>query len=152
MIRIQKLLAQSGMASRREAERLIAAGEVTVNGVVVTAPATQVDPDRDRVELRGRRVYDEVPQYRILLKPRGCLSTIKERKTTETVKGKAREKIRPSIRKYLSDADLPWKVVGPLDFPSEGVVLLTTDGDLAEPRGKETQCKPPERVLIDPAE
>jgi 23S rRNA pseudouridine2605 synthase len=130
MVRIQKLLSQSGMASRREAERLIAEGEVTVDGVIVTDPSIQVDPDRVRVALRGVRVTGDTPNYRILLKPRACLSTVSAPKVA--AEGEPAEKRRPSVRRYLSDAELPWKVVGPLDFPSEGVLLLTTDGDLAE--------------------
>lgn len=124
-MRLQKLLAQAGVASRRQAEALIAAGAVTVNGQPVTAPGVEVDPARDRVEVHGRRVMGEPPSYRLLLKPRECLSTI----------GRAAQPgqaARPTLKRYLRDAALPWKVVGPLDFPSEGVLLLTTDGELAE--------------------
>jgi 23S rRNA pseudouridine2605 synthase len=122
-IRLQKLLAQGGMASRRKAEGLISAGEVTVNGAVVTAMGLSVDPSKDRVEVNGKRIQIEEPEYRILLKPRGCLCTLEK-----TPGGSA----RPSLCKFVPDAAVGFAVVAPLDFLSEGVVLLTTDGALAE--------------------
>jgi 23S rRNA pseudouridine2605 synthase len=120
-VRLQKLLAQAGVASRRQAERLIAEGKVRVNGQVVTALGTRVDARDDRVEVEGRRVRAETPQYRVVLKPRRCLATLAEG-TDE----------RPTLARYVSDRDVGWSVVAPLDFPAEGVVLLTTDGELAE--------------------
>ena len=75
-MRLQKLLAAAGVASRRRAEELIAAGAVTVNGNVITTLGVQVHERRDRVEVNGRRVHVEDPLYRLLLKPRGCLATL----------------------------------------------------------------------------
>src|SRR6185436_4321765 len=120
-MRLQKFLAQSGVASRRAAEKLIAEGKVKVNGVAVAALGTQVDPRKDRVELEGQRLRPEAPQYRLLLKPRACLAILDERDAE-----------RPTLAKYVEDREVGWKVVAPLDFPAEGVVLLTTDGELAE--------------------
>jgi 23S rRNA pseudouridine2605 synthase len=120
-MRLQKFLAQAGVASRRAAEKLIAEGKVTVNGKAVEALGSQVDPRKDRVELEGKRMRPELPQYRLLLKPRACLATL----------GRS-EGERPTLAKYVDDREIGWKVVAPLDFPAEGVVLLTTDGELAE--------------------
>jgi pseudouridine synthase len=120
-MRLQKFLAQAGVGSRRAAEKLIAEGKVRVNGTPVSALGTQVDPRSDRIELDGQRLRAEVPQYRLLLKPRACLATLARP-----------EGERPTLAKYVQDLEVGWKVVAPLDFPAEGVVLLTTDGELAE--------------------
>jgi 23S rRNA pseudouridine2605 synthase len=119
-VRLQKFLAQAGVSSRRKAEALIASGAVRVNGEPVTALGTSVHAARDRVEVNGRRVMPETPIYRLLLKPRACLATL--------AKGGA----RPTLARYLRDAEPGLQVVAPLDFPAEGVVLLTTDGELAQ--------------------
>jgi 23S rRNA pseudouridine2605 synthase len=118
-MRLQKYLAQGGVSSRRRAEELIKAGAVTVNGVVVSTLGSTVGA-KDRVEVEGRRVVPETPIYRLLLKPRDCLATLT--KTGE----------RPTIAKYLRDAEPTWQVVAPLDFHAEGVVLITTDGELGQ--------------------
>jgi 23S rRNA pseudouridine2605 synthase len=120
-MRLQKFLAQAGVGSRRAAEKLIAEGKVKVNGAAVDALGTQVDPKKDRVELEGKRLRPESPQYRLLLKPRACLATLAPS-----------EGERPTLAKYVEDLEIGWKVVAPLDFPAEGVLLLTTDGELAE--------------------
>ncbi len=129
MVRLQKLLAQAGVASRRGAEELIAAGGVSVNGKVVTTLGVQVDERRDRVEVRGRRVMAEDPLYRILLKPRQCLASLSR---PSADKAASPEGPRPTLARYVSDRELGWQVVAPLDFLSEGVILLTTDGAMAE--------------------
>jgi 23S rRNA pseudouridine2605 synthase len=122
-VRLQKFLAQAGVSSRRKAEELIAAGEVRVNGTPVTALGTSVDA-RDRVEVSGRRVVPETPIYRLLLKPRACLATLGKRED------------RPTLARFVRDAEPGLQVVAPLDFPAEGVVLLTTDGELAQVMAK----------------
>jgi 23S rRNA pseudouridine2605 synthase len=119
-MRLQQYLAQAGVASRRAAERLITEGKVRVNGVAVATLGTQVNP-RDRVEVEGRQVRPEVPLYRVILKPRSCLATL------DPAQGD-----RPTLARHVPDRELGWKVVAPLDYPAEGVVLLTTDGALAE--------------------
>jgi 23S rRNA pseudouridine2605 synthase len=120
-MRLQKFLAQAGVASRRAAEKLIAEGKVKVNGVAVSALGTQVNERSDRVELEGKRLRPESLQYRLLLKPRACLATLA-----------APVEDRPTLAEFVEDKEVGWKVVAPLDFPAEGVVLLTTDGELAE--------------------
>jgi 23S rRNA pseudouridine2605 synthase len=120
-MRLQQFLAQAGVASRRNAEKLITEGKVRVNGAPVAALGTRVNPRTDRVEVEGRRVRAETPLYRLLLKPRLCLATL------DPVKDD-----RATLARYVSDPELGWKVVAPLDFLAEGVVLLTTDGDLGE--------------------
>ncbi len=119
-MRLQKFLAQAGVASRRAAEDLIVRGAVSVNGSVVTALGTVVDEQRDRVEVAGRRLRAETPIYRVLLKPRACLATL------VPTPG------RTTLRRYLRDVEPGLQVVAPLDFPAEGLVLLTTDGVLAD--------------------
>ena len=123
-IRLQKLLAQAGIASRRRAEAMIRAGEVKVGGQVVTELGTAVDPYHDKVEVHGKRVRIEDPQYRVLLKPRGCLATLAPSAPDNAE--------RRSIARFIPDVEIGWHVVAPLDFLSEGVILLTTNGALAE--------------------
>ena len=119
-MRLQKFLAQAGVSSRRKAEALIASGAVRVNGTPVTTLGTGVDPARDRVEVSGRRVVPEAPIYRLLLKPRACLATL------------APSGARPTLARFVRNAEPGLQVVAPLDFPAEGVVLLTSDGELAQ--------------------
>jgi pseudouridine synthase len=123
-MRLQKFLAQAGVSSRRKAEALIASGAVRVNGTVLTTLGTSVDPARDRVEVDGRRVVPETPIYRLLLKPRACLATLADSGS------------RPTLARYVRDAEPGLQVVAPLDFPAEGVVLLTTDGELGQAIGR----------------
>jgi len=108
------------VSSRRKAEALIAAGAVRVNGVAVTTIGSSVEPFKDRVEVSGKRVFPETPIYRLLLKPRACLATLAPRSD------------RPTLARFIHTAEPGLQVVAPLDFPAEGVVLLTTDGALAE--------------------
>lgn len=122
-LRLQKLLAQAGIASRRRAEEMIRNGEVLVDGRIVTELGTQVDPQAERVEVYGRRVWPELPQYRVLLKPRGCLATLAP-SAADTAE-------RRSLARFIPDLEVGWHVVAPLDFLAEGVILLTTDGALA---------------------
>ncbi|HEX4404561.1 MAG TPA: S4 domain-containing protein [Polyangia bacterium] len=118
-MRLQRYLAQTGVSSRRAAEHLIATGAVKVNGVVVNTLGSSVG-GKDWVEVNGRHVVPEAPIYRLMLKPRACLSTLS--KTGD----------RPTLAQYLKGAEPGLQVVAPLDFPAEGVVLLTTDGELAQ--------------------
>jgi 23S rRNA pseudouridine2605 synthase len=128
-VRLQRYLAQAGVASRRRAEELIASGAVKVNGRVVTALGTIVG-ERDRVEVGGKRALRVDPVYRALLKPRGCLATL------------ASGGERPTLRRYLRDPEPGLQVVAPLDFPAEGVVLLTSDGELAAAMARRRQTVP----------
>ena len=120
-MRLQRYLAQAGVSSRRRAEQLIAAGSVRVNGVVVTTLGSTVG-SHDTVEVEGKRVVAATPVYRLMLKPRGCLSTLVPHAKAD----------RPTLAKYLRAVEPGVQVVAPLDFLAEGVILLTTDGDLAQ--------------------
>jgi len=94
-------------------------GAVRVNGVVVSTLGSTVG-SHDRVEVEGRRVVADTPIYRLLLKPRACLATL------------AKDTKRPTLARYVRDAEPGLQVVAPLDFPAEGVILLTNDGALAQ--------------------
>ena len=117
--RLQKVLARAGIASRRKAEELILQGRVTVNGQVITQLGAKVDAARDEIRVDGRRVSAKAGHVYILLnKPKGYLSTL----------GDSRG------RKSLGDlitAPVRLFPVGRLDVMSEGLVLLTDDGELA---------------------
>jgi len=127
-IRLQRYLAQAGVASRRKAEELITAGHVRVNGKAVTELGTKVRPERDRVEVDGARVRPEHLAYLLLNKPKGYVTTVSDPQGRHTVM-------------ELLPGHLPAQVVpvGRLDFYTEGVLLFTNDGELAagllHPRG-----------------
>ncbi len=121
LIRLQKLLAQSGVASRRRCEELMLAGLVEVDGEIVTRLGTKVDPTTAVIRVEGRRlppVSEHV--YLVLNKPRGVVSTMSD----------------PEGRRTLSDfvEDRPERLfhVGRLDTDTEGLILLTNDGDFAQ--------------------
>jgi pseudouridine synthase len=128
-MRLQKFLAQAGVASRRRAEDLIKAGAVTVNGAVVDSLGVTIDADKDTVEVEGKRARMAAAEYRLLLKPRNCLSTLTPPKPSER---KAEGPVRDTLVRYVRDREIGWQVVAPLDFLAEGVILLTTDGELAD--------------------
>ena len=117
--RLQKVLAQAGIASRRAAEGLIAQGRVMVNGKTVTEMGTKVEAD-DVIKVDGRRVKGAEPhRYILLYKPVGVVTTASDpqrRRTVIEFLGGVRERLYP---------------VGRLDYDTEGLLLLTNDGDLA---------------------
>ena len=120
-LRLQKIIANAGIASRREAERLIDEGRVTVNGTVVRQQGVQADPGADRIKVNGRLI--PAPEKKVFIlfnKPRGCLTTVKD------------DKARPTVMDFFKD--LPARVypVGRLDFNTEGLLLFTNDGDLSK--------------------
>lgn len=116
--RIAKVLSRRGVASRREAERLIAAGEVTVNGAVITSPALNITP-RDRITVSGHPLPAEEPaRLWLYYKPEGLVTSEADEKGRETVFANLPE-------------DMPRVMsVGRLDLNSEGLLLLTNDGAL----------------------
>ena len=118
MERLQKVLAHAGIASRRQCEELILARRVRVNGKIVSELGTQVDPVRDRIQVDGAVIRAEKKTYVILHKPKGYLSDIDE------TRGKplAIDLVPARARLYAA---------GRLDANSEGLLLLTNDGDLA---------------------
>lgn len=119
-IRLNKFLAQAGVASRREADRMILNGEIKVDGRVVQELGAKVDEARARIEVGGRPVLrEERLVYIAFYKPKGFLVTFKDplgRPTIMSLLPKLRQRVFP---------------VGRLDFDSEGLLLLTNDGDLA---------------------
>jgi 23S rRNA pseudouridine2605 synthase len=118
--RLQKLLAQSGVASRRAAERMIADGRVRLNGRVVRELGTRADLHDDKLEVDGRRIVAEKPAYYLLHKPRGVVTTM------------ADPEGRPTVAELV--ARVPERVVpvGRLDFNTSGALLLTNDGAMSQ--------------------
>jgi 23S rRNA pseudouridine2605 synthase len=120
-VRLQKLIAGTGLASRRKAEGLIAAGRVMVNGKIVTEQGTRVNPERDHVKVDGKHLSAVQPfVYLMLHKPKNVVSTLDDPGGRTTVKD------------YLRGVSVRVFPVGRLDFDSEGLMLLTNNGDLAQ--------------------
>lgn len=118
-MRLQKYLSRSGVASRRRAETMMAAGRVRVNGVVVREMGSTVDPDRDVVEVDGQRVSPNAPIWLALHKPPGYITTRRDPGG------------RATVYDLLPEEHHGLFYVGRLDYESEGLVLLTNQGDLA---------------------
>jgi 23S rRNA pseudouridine2605 synthase len=118
-MRLQRYLSRAGVAARRKAEELIVAGRVTVNGEVVTQLGTKVDPVNDRVTVDGQAVHPQDFFYLVLNKPKACLTAVSDPEG------------RPTIMDYLPGLPVKVAPVGRLDFYSEGVLLLTNDGELS---------------------
>ncbi len=117
--RLQKILSEAGVASRREAEKMISAGHVAINGMVVTKLGTQADPSRDKVTVGGEPItIPEKKVYYLFHKPENVMVTRKDPQG------------RPTILDYLKGVPQRVNPVGRLDFDSEGLLLLTDDGDL----------------------
>ena len=119
MERLQKYLANAGVASRRHCEELILKGKVAVNGQVVTELGTKVDPVKDQVLVNGKPVsIAKTKVYILLYKPGGYVTTVKDpegRKTVIDLLKGIRERVYP---------------VGRLDYDTEGLLILTNDGEL----------------------
>lgn len=120
MERLQKILSQAGVASRRASEQLMREGRVTVNGTTVDELGAKADPAVDDIRVDGRRIRAAAARrYILLAKPRGYVSTRSDPQRRPTVLDLLR-----GVRDYVYP-------VGRLDFESEGLLLLTNDGDLA---------------------
>ncbi len=117
MERLQKVIASSGLTSRRKAEELIMAGKVTVNGTVITELGYKVKEDSD-IKVDGIKLNKEEKVYYLLNKPRGVVTTVKDDKGRKTVVD-------------LIDEDKRIYPVGRLDYDTTGVLLLTNDGVFA---------------------
>jgi 23S rRNA pseudouridine2605 synthase len=118
--RLQKVLAQAGIASRRAAEILITEGRVRVNGRIVRELGARANPDKDRVEVDGRRLVAERHVYFLLHKPREVVTTLDDPEGRKTVK---------DLLRNVTERVFP---VGRLDFQTSGALLLTNDGELAQ--------------------
>mgnify|MGYP004686284685 FL=1 len=117
MERLQKVIAQAGIASRRKAEELIKDGKVKVNGEVITELGTKVS-ESDKVEVNNKPVEKETKEYYLLNKPRGVITTTNDEHGRKTVT----DLIETSARIYP---------VGRLDYDTTGAILLTNDGEFA---------------------
>lgn len=116
MVRLNKYLAEAGIASRRKADELIQQGRVSVNNNLIIEPGMQVDPAKDTVMVDGEKIHAEKKVYYLLNKPSGTITSTKDERNRVTVTSliKTKQKIFP---------------VGRLDYNTTGVLLLTNDGD-----------------------
>lgn len=126
--RIQKLISTSGLASRRQGEKLIESGAVTVNGIAAKLGDT-ADPDVDDIRVNGKALPKvNIKTYIMLNKPKGYVTTMND------------EKGRPCVSRLVSDVNARVYPVGRLDMYSEGLLIMTDDGELANklmhPRGE----------------
>ena len=118
--RLQKILAAAGIASRRACEQIILDGRVQVNGVTVTELGTRAHPGRDQITLDFQPIQREKLVYLLLNKPKGYVTTVKD------------DEGRPTVMALLHEVPARVYPVGRLDFNSEGLLLLTNDGELAQ--------------------
>jgi 23S rRNA pseudouridine2605 synthase len=118
MERLQKVIAQAGVASRRKAEQLIQEGQVKVNGSVITTLGTKVNKN-DTIEVNGLPLQQEEHVYFLLYKPTGVISSAND------------DKGRKVVTDYLPGVEQRVYPVGRLDYDTSGLIILTNDGDLA---------------------
>ncbi|MDT3343557.1 pseudouridine synthase [Microbacterium aquilitoris] len=119
-VRLQKILANAGVASRRVCEQYIVEGRVRVNGVVVTELGSRIDPETDQVDVDGTAIQlDTSKRYVILNKPTGVVSSMKD------------DQGRPDLRLFTKDWPERLYNVGRLDAETSGLLVLTNDGELA---------------------
>lgn len=119
--RLQKIIARAGIASRRSAEKLISKGMVVVNGKVVIDLGVKADPAQDRIRVNGKLIDNQEPKvYIILNKPRGYITTLNDPQK------------RPIVTDLIKDVKQRVFPVGRLDYDTEGLLLLTNDGDLTQ--------------------
>ena len=120
-VRLQKVIAASGLASRRQAETMIREGHVTVNGQVICTMGVCIDPSRDHVKVRGRHIKATEPDVFLMLnKPPGCVTSMSDPLGRSTI---------ADLLKGIRVRVFP---VGRLDYDSEGLLLLTNNGDVAQ--------------------
>src|SRR6202162_1347005 len=118
--RLQKLLAHAGIAMRRKAEQLIREGRVAVNGAVVTELGSKADAERDHIKVDGKHIHaPEKPVYLLMNKPRNYVTTVSDPEG------------RPTVMDLLKGVKQRVYPVGRLDFASEGLLLMTNDGEFA---------------------
>lgn len=124
-IRLQKFLSQMGIASRRASEKLILSGEIKVNGKVITQLGTKVNTQKDKVSHQNKKlIFKELsPLLYIFHKPKNCITTLQD------------EKDRITIAHYLPKTTPPLFPIGRLDYHSEGLLLVTNNGEWAQKIG-----------------
>lgn len=119
-VRLQKIIAQAGIVSRRKAEELILNGRVQVNGQTVTELGTKADPGRDHIRVDGKLLHGaQQHRYLMLNKPKGYVTTASDPEG------------RPTVMNFVERAGVRVFPVGRLDYQSEGLLLMTNDGELA---------------------
>lgn len=118
-MRLAKYLAMAGAASRRQAEDLIRAGRVKVNGQVVNTPAINIDPEQDEIWFDGQLQYPEQMTYLLLYKPVGYISSVYDPQG------------RPTVMELVKDIGQRIYPVGRLDLDTEGLLLMSNDGEFA---------------------
>lgn len=119
-MRLQKYMAQCGVASRRSSEEIIKQGRVTVNGDMIDYMGFEVDEDHDIVEVDGMEIKPEAKKYYILLnKPKGYVTTVSD------------EFDRPTVMELVKDVHARIYPVGRLDYDTAGLLIMTNDGDFA---------------------
>src|SRR5215467_12980115 len=118
--RLQKILSQTGVTSRRKAEQMIVEGRVTVNGQTITELGSKADLETDHIKVDGHLLH--APKHHVYIalnKPKGCVTTVSDPEGRETVM---------DMMRGVKERVFP---VGRLDYQSEGLLLLTNDGELA---------------------
>ena len=118
--RLQKILAAAGIASRRASEKLITEGHIHVNGKLVTELGSKADPRRDQITVDFQPIEKEQPVYILMNKPKGYITSVKD------------DEGRPTVMALIHGITQRVYPVGRLDFNSEGLLLLTNDGELAQ--------------------
>jgi pseudouridine synthase len=118
--RLQKIISRAGISSRRHAEEMILQGRVTVNGKVIKELGTKAEPERDHIKVNGKLINPRQPKTYILLnKPRGYITSLRDKEG------------RPTVIDLIKRVRTRVYPVGRLDYDTEGLLLLTNDGDLA---------------------
>src|SRR6266700_3395128 len=134
--RLQKIIAAAGITSRRNAEKLISSGAVSVNGQIVTELGTKADPERDHIRVNGKLLHGaEHSIYLLMNKPKGYVTTVRDPEG------------RPTVMDLLRGIRTRVYPIGRLDYASEGLLLLTNDGDLAHRLMKASSSVPKTYVV-----
>ena len=119
--RLQKIISQANITSRRKAEELIRAGRVKVNGKIVSELGSKADPDKDRIEVDGKRIEPKQQKIAILLyKPDGYITSMKDPEG------------RPTVAQLVDSIPVRLYPVGRLDYHTEGLLIMTNNGELSQ--------------------
>jgi 23S rRNA pseudouridine2605 synthase len=120
LVRVHKILADSGITSRRKAEELIKDGRVTVNNAVITMPGSKADPEQDKIRVDNKLIPNISSKvYLVLNKPAGCVTTLSDPEG------------RPTVADLISGISTRLYPVGRLDYDTEGLLVLTNDGEIS---------------------